>query len=33
MNETVKALLRGESEHPLQPFFWQHSEDEATVRE
>ena len=33
MNETVKALLRGESENHILPFFWQHGEDEATLRE
>ena len=33
MNETIKALLRGESENHILPFFWQHGEDEAPLRE
>ena len=33
MNETVKFLLRGESENHILPFFWQHGEDEATLRD
>lgn len=28
----MKALLRGESENHLMPFFWQHGEDEAALR-
>lgn len=33
MIEKMKALLRGHSENHLAPFFWQHGEDEATLRE
>ena len=33
MNETIRALLRGESENHILPFFWQHGEDEDTLRE
>lgn len=29
----MKALLEGQSENHLMPFFWQHGEDEATLRE
>ena len=32
MNEAMNALLRGESENHILPFFWQHGEDEATLR-
>ena len=33
MIEKIHALLRGECENHLMPFFWQHGEDEATLRE
>ena len=33
MNETIRTLLRGESENHILPFFWQHGEDEKTLRE
>lgn len=33
MIEKMKALLGGHSENHLAPFFWQHGEDEATLRE
>ena len=33
MNETIRALLEGKSENHILPFFWQHGEDEATLRE
>ena len=33
MNETIRALLDGRSENHLMPFFWQHGEDEATLRD
>ena len=33
MNETIEGLLRGESENHILPFFWQHGEDEVTLRE
>lgn len=33
MVEKVKALLQGRSENHLAPFFWQHGEDEAALRE
>ncbi len=33
MNETIRKLLGGESESHILPFFWQHGEDEATLRE
>ena len=33
MNGIIKALLRGESENHILPFFWQHGEDEKTLRE
>ena len=32
MNETIVKLLRSESENHMLPFFWQHGEDEATLR-
>ena len=32
MNEKVKKLLAGEGENYILPFFWQHGEDEATLR-
>lgn len=33
MNEKVKKLLAGKGENYILPFFWQHGEDEATLRE
>ncbi len=33
MNQTIERLLRGEARSHLFPFFWQHGEDEATLRE
>ncbi len=33
MNQTLERLLRGEMPSHLFPFFWQHGEDEATLRE
>ena len=33
MNETISALLQGNYENHILPFFWQHGEDEATLRE
>jgi len=33
MIEKIKNLLQGQSENHLMPFFWQHGEDEATLRE
>lgn len=33
MVEKVKALLQGRSDNHLAPFFWQHGEDEAALRE
>ena len=33
MNEAMNALLCGESENHILPFFWQHGEDESTLRE
>ena len=33
MSKTIKALLRGERENHLMPFFWQHGEDEQTLRQ
>ena len=33
MNNSIRALLRGESENHILPFFWQHGEDEKTLRE
>jgi len=32
-NKTVQKLLEGRAENHLMPFFWQHGEDEATLRE
>ena len=32
MNKTIQALLRGQEENHVLPFFWQHGEDEATLR-
>lgn len=33
MNQTIRALLHGESENHILPFYWQHGEDDATLRE
>ncbi len=33
MNKTVQQLLCGKEENHVLPFFWQHGEDEATLRE
>lgn len=33
MNKTIQALLQGKGENHILPFFWQHGEDEATLRE
>ena len=32
MNETIQKLLKGEWENHILPFFWQHGEDEKTLR-
>ena len=32
MNGTVKKLLAGQEDNHILPFFWQHGEDEATLR-
>lgn len=32
MNNTVEQLLNGKEENHVLPFFWQHGEDEATLR-
>jgi Glycosyl hydrolases family 2, sugar binding domain. len=32
MNATVERLLSGEADNHIMPFFWQHGEDEATLR-
>lgn len=31
--ELIQNLLEGRTENHLMPFFWQHGEDEATLRE
>ena len=33
MNQTVQKLLAGQAENHVLPFFWQHGEDEKTLRE
>lgn len=33
MNEQIRALLEGKEENHILPFFWQHGEEEATLRE
>lgn len=33
MNDVIKKLLKGEFENHIMPFFWQHGEDETTLRE
>ena len=32
MNKTISQLLSGKAENHMLPFFWQHGEDEATLR-
>ncbi|MBN2047334.1 MAG: hypothetical protein JW750_05790 [Anaerolineaceae bacterium] len=32
MNQTIRTLLDGKGENHILPFFWQHGEDEATLR-
>ena len=32
MNKTISQLLRGQADNHMLPFFWQHGEDEATLR-
>ena len=32
MNPTIRALLDGKGDNHILPFFWQHGEDEATLR-
>ena len=32
MNQTIRQLLDGKAENHMLPFFWQHGEDEATLR-
>ncbi len=32
MNKTIQSLLAGREENHILPFFWQHGEDEATLR-
>ena len=32
-NQTIEALLNGKADAHILPFFWQHGEDEATLRE
>ena len=32
-NERIRQLLNGNTENHILPFFWQHGEDEATLRE
>ena len=32
-NKTIEALLGGRADNHILPFFWQHGEDEATLRE
>lgn len=33
MNKTIKQVLTGNADNHILPFFWQHGEDEATLRE
>lgn len=33
MNQTIKKILHGGADNHILPFFWQHGEDEATLRE
>ena len=32
MNQTIQTLLAGQAENHMLPFFWQHGEDESTLR-
>lgn len=32
MNQTIRQLLTGKADNHMLPFFWQHGEDEATLR-
>lgn len=32
MNKTIRQLLNGNADNHMLPFFWQHGEDEATIR-
>ena len=32
MNKTIRRILDGHDDNHMQPFFWQHGEDEATLR-
>lgn len=32
MKQTIEALLKGKGENYIFPFFWQHGEDEETLR-
>ena len=32
MNQTIQKLLEGRADNHMLPFFWQHGEDEATLR-
>ena len=32
MNRTIAQLLNGKADNHMLPFFWQHGEDEATLR-
>ena len=32
MNKTIQQVLSGNADHHILPFFWQHGEDEATLR-
>ena len=33
MNQTIEQVLSGQADNHILPFFWQHGEDEATLRE
>ena len=33
MNSTVRKLMQGNADNHMLPFFWQHGEDETTLRE
>jgi hypothetical protein len=33
MNKTIRRLLNGETDNHILPFFWQHGEDETTLRD
>lgn len=32
MNKTIRQLLNGNADNHMLPFFWQHGEDEDTIR-